>query len=740
MITVTGRVVDDQGTPMTDVQVVALGDWLLTSEKLAKPLKVNNDGRFTLKVDNIEPGETGEPGTIISSFRVRVVDLIGRQLSDDQVVPGTADTHDLKDITVHRADKDGLAVTHLTGTAKFVSEGNAIKLLVDGLEAFGRIADEIKRAEHSINITQLFFGLPEEFAKENEAIDPGTNEPKEKANLVFKFSPTELKPRDPDEKIATNAPRIGDDRPERLLLDKIIKDKTLVRVLLNEPGLGFPEGIFWLAVLTPLAAGLGIGGVVGVGALLGIGLPFFPLVLATTVVLFFVEYVKIKLTLQDTTDVDKSKKYFGSGTAAEDVQRIIIHGFRQAAPDNGVQHCKMLIFDQNRAVVVGSPFSQRYFDSNAHQIDDPRRGGNTSDMVHDLSMAVVGPAARDLFETFRTYWNEDISQVEKVPALPDGLTPNTQTSGEDAICKVQVVRTRSGKRFADLNGKSEKGILEGYLRAFAAAQHYIYLENQYFTDSVITDALVEALKAKPDLELIMVVPIKPDVIFYPTRQAKRIGQIREAGGDRVGVFTRWSYKGNLPNDGRPWVAPVYIHAKGGVVDDSWCTVGSANLDGLSLDYNLLLSPLVFGETTACELNVNVLPTAPGAINPFAQMMRRRLFAEHLGIVDASKQPNPNDDSLKPGPEHKWLRDLWRPTAASALEKVKNAVHGDFPGFVLEYPKEDGGWLDTPRKHLAALGVELTPSKAVIRPITGTRKFHFSTGKWDAMPEREDVDQ
>ena len=48
------------------------------------------------------------------------------------------------------------------------------------------------------------------------------------------------------------------------------------------------------------------------------------------------------------------------------------------------------------------------------------------------------------------------------------------------------------------------------------------------------------------------------------------------------------------------------------MDDSWATIGSANLDGLSLDYNLLLSPLVFGETTACELNLNVLPPAPGS--------------------------------------------------------------------------------------------------------------------------------
>ena len=175
------------------------------------------------------------------------------------------------------------------------------------------------------------------------------------------------------------------------------------------------------------------------------------------------------------------------------------------------------------------------------------------------------------------------------------------------------------------------------------------------------------------------------------------------------------------------------------MDDSWATIGSANLDGLSLDYNLLLSPLVFGETTACELNLNILPPTPGAVTEFAQFMRRRLWSEHLGIPKTGPL-NPNDPSLMHGPDHQWLKDLWRPAAANALKHVKEARREDLRGFVLEYPKEDGGCLDTPRQHLAALGVELKPSKAVIRPITGTRKFIFSTGKWDKMHEREDINQ
>lgn len=721
MITVTGRVVDERGTERLNLTVEARGDWLLTTEQLAK-VELKTSGSFTLNVPEIF-GFDETP----RSFKLRILDATKRPVTKDRELDGKIKTQNLGDIIVKSADLDGLQVTNLTGAAKFVSDGNAIKLLVDGGEAFGRVADDIRAATRSVNMTQLFFDLPKDFHPQARDEQPA---------LVFKFLEPPLVPIDPNDPNAPAPPsRDSDDRPERLLIDDALTDRT-IRILLNEPGLGFPEGIFWLGVLTPLAAGLGVGSVGALAAFVGIGIPLFPIILGITVVAFFAEFVVIKLKLEDTTDVEKARKYFGAAiaNAAPATPRITVRGFRQPAPQNGVQHCKMVITDDKKAVVIGSPFSQRYFDFFGHRIDDPHRGSNSSDMVHDLSIAVVGPAVHDLYDTFRLYWNEDLSQLEK---LPDAPVPQPETSGEDAVSKVQVIRTLSGKRFSELNGESEKGILEAYLRAFAAAKHYIYLENQYFTDSVITDALVEVLKNNTNLELILVVPMKQDVIFYPRRSAWRIEQLRKAGGDRVGVFTRWTYDGNRPNNGRPWVAPIYIHAKGAVIDDSWATVGSANLDGLSLDYNLLLSPLIFGETTASELNVSVLPQTTGAVAPFAERMRRRLFAEHLGLVDANGIPNPDDQALAHGPEFKWLKDLWRPTAQRALTHVKEARRQPLPGFVLEYPKEDGGWLDTPRKHLAALGVNLKLGEAVVRPITGTRKFHFSTGKWDKMPEMED---
>ena len=289
-----------------------------------------------------------------------------------------------------------------------------------------------------------------------------------------------------------------------------------------------------------------------------------------------------------------------------------MRGLRQGLPQNGVLHCKMVITDEQRAVVVGSPFSQRYFDAFNHRIDDPHRGSNTSDMVHDLSISVVGPAVHDLFETFRLYWNEAVVENEEIDE-PAAVPPEV-TDGDDLVSKVQVVRTLSGRRFdKELHGKNEKGILETYLRAFATAEKYIYLETQYFTDSVITDALCAALKAKPSLELILVVhdQTRRDLLSPQASQADRPASARPAAtgseSSPAGPTTQRSRRRQAV--GRAGLHPRQGRDRRRLVGD----VGSANLDGLSLDHNLLLSPLCSARrsrpssTSACPDDARASP-------------------------------------------------------------------------------------------------------------------------------------
>ena len=694
-IAVTGTVVDAaSGNGLPQVIVEARGDWALTSERLSTT-RTDGAGAFRLEIK----GPVDTPSHP-AEFRVRAVDVAGRPISGDADVSGAGGDQALQQpIRVREPDREGLEVTHLTGEAQLVSDDNALKLLIDGEEAFGRIAADVAAARRTVDMTQLFFSLA--------AFRPKPED--EHPTLVFAFGPPPLVPGNPTgtEAPGPHVPRPNDVRPERLLAARAIDAGVNVRILFNDPSVGWPEGVLWLAVLPPLGAGVGALLVLGGLALIGIGLAFLPLWLAFTAMAYLVEIPTVRDVLESASDVKKVRRYFeqvleGAPTTAGD---ITVRGMREEVPDDGVLHCKMVIVDRERAVVVGSPFSQRYFDGPEHPIDEPRRGLNTAPAVHDVSVAVVGPAVDHLHATLRLYWNEEASDDDRIEEPTDRASRGT---GEDGVARVQVIRTLSGGRFESLGGKSEKGILEAYLRAFTAARQFIYCETQYLTSNALIDGLVNVLTERPALEVILLVNIKPDVAFYPGAQARQIDRLREAGGDRVGVFTRWAYAATQP---RPSVAQVYLHTKAAIVDDTWATIGSANLDGLSLDYNVALSPLVAGETTATELNISIVGGPDGPA--LAGLLRRRLWAEHLGVTE----------SVVAAPANRWL-PFWRAHARNALAQV-NAGASAVPGFVLEFPAKDGGSLTTTRKHLKALGVDMTR----VRPIGKLAQFDFFNAWW-----------
>ena len=81
-------------------------------------------------------------------------------------------------------------------------------------------------------------------------------------------------------------------------------------------------------------------------------------------------------------------------------------------------------------------------------------------------------------------------------------------------------------------------------------------------------------------------------------------------------------------------APVYVHAKVGIVDDAWLTLGSANLNDHSL----------FNDT---EVNVVTCDAA------LARAARIRLWSEHLEMSPDELQGEPVE----------LIDSLWKPIAA-----------------------------------------------------------------------------
>ena len=199
----------------------------------------------------------------------------------------------------------------------------------------------------------------------------------------------------------------------------------------------------------------------------------------------------------------------------------------------------------------------------------------------------------------------------------------------------QFVRTCPEHVYPALAGGSF-GVLESYVRALRSAERLIYLESQYLWSPEIVAVLADKLLRPPDdrFRLVIVLPSRPKGGGDDTRGA--LGELIAAdrGAGRVlccCLFAR----------GAGGADPVYVHAKVGIVDDRWLTVGSANLNDHSL----------FNDTEA-----NLVTHDPG----LARRTRLELWAEHL--------ERPVDD-LEGDPADVVDR-IMRPAAEEQLERSR----------------------------------------------------------------------
>ncbi len=259
-------------------------------------------------------------------------------------------------------------------------------------------------------------------------------------------------------------------------------------------------------------------------------------------------------------------------------------------------HTKNLIVDGQRAFLMGSPISQRYFNDTGHLIQDARHRGS---LFHDVNMEVAGPAVDAIDKTFATIWKASVEASDAPVITP--ASGNPPQTGEN-IVSAQVLRTMPGGVFTsnvpqvDHLPHGETAILEAYQRAISNAQKFIYFENQYFTSPDIVSALIARMKAedKPKLQIIFVLNFKPDLPGYADKQRTLLNLLKikaEKHGHKLGVYTLWSRQEKKPasadGNGKPEfeIMPIYVHSKVAVIDDTWATIGSANLDGTSMNYH-----------------------------------------------------------------------------------------------------------------------------------------------------------
>jgi PLD-like domain len=253
-------------------------------------------------------------------------------------------------------------------------------------------------------------------------------------------------------------------------------------------------------------------------------------------------------------------------------------------------HIKFTLIDGKTAYLVGSTMKQNYFGGPKHLMRDAQHGIKNKKtgkgdrgFYHDASLKVEGPCVQFIDQTFSTIWSAHNPDTP----TPAPATPPLSDSPDSKVSTVQLLRTLPGDIFteprvnAEILPHGETGVLEAYQRAIMKAEEFIYIEDQYFNSEEIVEAIKARMKERPQLEVILVVNPRPDIGGYHPHQTKLIKDLIAAGGeDRVAAFTMWTCD---PTEPVLQVAPIYVHSKVCIIDDRWAAIGTANVDGASMN-------------------------------------------------------------------------------------------------------------------------------------------------------------
>lgn len=300
-----------------------------------------------------------------------------------------------------------------------------------------------------------------------------------------------------------------------------------------------------------------------------------------------------------------------------------------AAPFSHDEHQKAVTIDGKIAYVGGidlTTYAGDRWDTARH----PLRFGPS---WHDVQMRIEGEAVRDVEENFIQRWNATTG--EDLHALSPAVSAEMDTP-------VQVVRTIP-KGFYKFAPEGIHGIGYAYLQAIARAERFIYLENQYLWSPEIVDALINAMNRKHEgpFRIVTVLPAKAYTGKYDNDEHVRALQEADGGRGMYAAYCPYSSGPALGPTGYHYL-PVYVHAKVGIIDDQWLTVGSANLNER-------------GFVTDAEMNVQ-------SISPeVARRLRVGLWSDHLHLDPAE---------IEAADPITLIDTVWKQTADRVTDAVK----------------------------------------------------------------------
>ncbi|KAJ1699336.1 hypothetical protein LUZ63_007848 [Rhynchospora breviuscula] len=260
--------------------------------------------------------------------------------------------------------------------------------------------------------------------------------------------------------------------------------------------------------------------------------------------------------------------------------------------------------------------------------------------------------------------------------------------GPRTSCHCQVLRSVS--QWSAGTSQTEESIHNAYCTLIDKAEHFIYIENQFFVsglsgDSIIKNRVLEALYQRilravnenKCFRVIIVIPLLPG--FQ--------GGIDDGGAASVRAIMHWEYRticrgpssilqnlynvvgpkaheylsfyglrtyGQLYDKGPLVTNQIYVHSKLMIIDDRIALIGSANINDRSLlgsrdsEIGVLIEDK---DMFTSRMNGNLYKAGK-----FTHSLRISLWAEHLGL-----RRSEIDQIIDPI-DHATYKDIWMATA------------------------------------------------------------------------------
>ena len=269
---------------------------------------------------------------------------------------------------------------------------------------------------------------------------------------------------------------------------------------------------------------------------------------------------------------------------------------------------------------------------------------------HDIHMRVEGPIAHDVYLNFYERWIKQGNRAVRLDPLDterSGIDVNATSGQMGSSWNCQLFRSITSdsaafdpRRLDTMNSKKgrivDSSITQAYIQMIRDAQHFIYIENQYFMGSSycwmdnrdvschhiipceIAQKIVEKIYANERFCAYIVIPMFPEgdptsapiqeILYWQTNTMEmmynRVGQaLIKTGLDSQFHPTDYLLflcpgKREPPGDHLLTLAeptedfaakfretlrfPIYVHSKMMIVDDSYVIVGSANINQRSM--------------------------------------------------------------------------------------------------------------------------------------------------------------